>query len=148
MSYLWQVFKHKWFLIVAGLRVGGIPFYRLLIHDWTKFLPVEFIPYRKKFTLKNCPKEQWEKAWEHHWKNNAHHWQFWVVGNQPFDMGESYAREMVADWLAASRGYHNHWNIQAWLDANFKKMNLHPWTIRRLNKILIEQNVRSPWTDL
>lgn len=46
--YLSYVVRHKWFVLRAGL-VTGAPFWRLLIHDWSKFLPVEWFPYVEMF---------------------------------------------------------------------------------------------------
>jgi hypothetical protein len=47
-QYLKYVIRHKWFVFVAGLVVGA-PLWRLLVHDWTKFLPSEWGPYVMKF---------------------------------------------------------------------------------------------------
>lgn len=47
-SYLRYVIRHKWFVLIAGLRVGA-PLWRLIIHDWSKFLPCEWRPYAKFF---------------------------------------------------------------------------------------------------
>ena len=48
LKYLSYVLRHKWFVLLAGLRVGA-PLWRLLVHDWTKFLPCEWGPYVEKF---------------------------------------------------------------------------------------------------
>ena len=47
-QYLKYVIRHKWFVFVAGLVVGA-PLWRLIVHDWTKFLPRELGPYVMKF---------------------------------------------------------------------------------------------------
>jgi len=49
LKYLSYVVRHKWFVFLAGLRVGGIPLWRLLIHDWSKFTPAEWRPYVQSF---------------------------------------------------------------------------------------------------
>ena len=54
---------------------------RVLIHDESKYSEEEFIPYRKNFFPINAEekennKSDFDKAWEHHWKNNSHHWQY------------------------------------------------------------------------
>jgi len=46
--YLSYVLRHKWFVFVAGRRTGA-PLWRLIIHDWTKFLPCEWFPYVENF---------------------------------------------------------------------------------------------------
>lgn len=47
-KYLKYVVKHKFFVFKAGLQTQA-PLLRLLIHDWTKFLPCEWVPYVDKF---------------------------------------------------------------------------------------------------
>jgi len=46
--YLKYLIRHKWFVFRAGLKLK-VSIWRLLIHDWTKFLPSEFFPYLRKF---------------------------------------------------------------------------------------------------
>lgn len=46
--YLKYIVRHKWFVLLAGLQTGA-PLWRLLIHDWSKFLPSEWIPYATFF---------------------------------------------------------------------------------------------------
>ena len=54
---------------------------RVLVHDESKYSEEEFIPYRKNFFPINAEEKEnnkldFDKAWEHHWKNNSHHWQY------------------------------------------------------------------------
>ena len=51
-------------------------------HDLSKFNPLEFIPYAKKFYGNidvdfNKINKQFNKAWKHHYKNNKHHHEYW-----------------------------------------------------------------------
>lgn len=48
LAYLRYMLRHKWYVFLAGLVVGA-PLWRLLVHDWTKFLPREWGPYVMKF---------------------------------------------------------------------------------------------------
>lgn len=53
---------------------------RVMFHDLSKYSEEEFEPYRKNFFPVNEQEKQqnkleFEKAWEHHWQNNSHHWQ-------------------------------------------------------------------------
>lgn len=97
-AYLWKVICHKWFVFIAG-RACGVSYYRLLIHDWSKFTPLEFMGYARKFHGKymteaengkamqiGCAGSWWpqekvdkafSKAWLHHQHANPHHWQYW-----------------------------------------------------------------------
>ncbi|MFA6158228.1 MAG: DUF5662 family protein [Candidatus Paceibacterota bacterium] len=142
--YLPQVLWHKWFVLLAGLRVKGIPFWRLVVHDWTKFLPVEYGVYRRKCTGGRYFKDEWEKAKWHHYLSNPHHYQYWIKDGVPDPMPDVFVREMVADWMAAGRSYEGSWEIQGWLAENYKKFNLHPSTLERLKVILSSQGLAWP----
>lgn len=52
MSQHWKyavyLARHKWFVFMAGLRVGA-PLWRLIVHDWSKFLLCEWLPYARYF---------------------------------------------------------------------------------------------------
>jgi hypothetical protein len=111
ITYLWYVLRHKWYVFRACL-VLGVPLWRALIHDWTKFTPAEWGPYVLKFAggrrqLAPAEEARFAAAWLHHWTNNPHHWQYWAR-SAPDDgaratrpMPETYVREMVADWYGA-----------------------------------------------
>jgi len=89
LKYLWAVLRHKWFVFLECLKVGLV--WRGLIHDWTKFLPDEFIPYARFFYgQKGQPKSvppaspdpteaAFILAWNKHQKRHDHHWQFWLL---------------------------------------------------------------------
>jgi len=47
-QYLWYIIKHKWFVLIAGLRIGA-SIWRLLIHDMSKLLPSEWFAYANYF---------------------------------------------------------------------------------------------------
>ncbi len=47
-QYLKYVVRHKWFVLGAGRKLG-VPLHRLILHDWTKFLPREWFPYVNEF---------------------------------------------------------------------------------------------------
>ena len=154
MKYFFLILKHKWFVFWAGLKVR-CPILLLLIHDWTKFLPCELPHYQRQFFGKADQPDQFIKCWVHHQNHNPHHWEYWIPrtghnrckppypDNKPIPMPEKYVREMVADWLGASRAYNkkkvdiNNWE---WFEANYKKIqpNLHPQTIKILKKVLKE----------
>lgn len=137
-QYASYVFRHKWWVFVAGLKIGA-PVWRLLIHDWSKFLPCEWSPYVNSFyggfKWKERPqkiKDAFNSAWNHHQKANKHHWQYWLLTNdsddpkhKPLPMPESYAREMVADWMGAGRAITGKWECPQWYAKNKDKIILH-----------------------
>lgn len=146
---------HKWHVLKAGLMIGGIPLWRLILHDWSKFAPVEYINYsRYKYGIKSI--DGWAKAWLHHLHHNPHHPEHWVLSwrGDPswydalgesiaeyvtlLPMPETYVREMVADMIATSKEITGSNVIAVWLNENGPKMRLHPDTIVRLDGVMHE----------
>ena len=81
---------------------------RVLVHDESKYSEEEFIPYRKNFFPINAEEKEnnkldFDKAWEHHWKNNSHHWQY-RKNKTSFDKNNKEevldVLENVLDWMA------------------------------------------------
>ncbi len=154
-QYFKYVLVHKYFVFVAGLKTEA-PIWLLLIHDWSKFLPSEFIPYAQYFYNKErqavealdaisdfglaelAPfgyyiKDHFNVAWLYHQRRNPHHWQYWYLMQDndpsfPLPMPEKYAREMVADWAGAGRAITGKWETAAWYEKNKKRILLHPDT--------------------
>lgn len=148
-KYLKYLLRHKYFVFVAGRRIGGISLWRLLIHDWTKFLPVEWFAYVEMFygEARRLKKEEpddfkywnavepyqvaFDNAWLHHQHWNKHHWQHWVLRNDDGDMKllkipQKYLREMVADWCGAGRGITGNWEVWKWYEKTRWKILMHP----------------------
>lgn len=149
LKYLWLTLKHKWFVLLAGLQTGA-PIWLLVIHDWSKFTPSEAPHYGRQFFGKADDALGFSKAWNHHQKTNPHHWEYWVMvsghdrggfpDGSPLPMPEKYVREMVADWLGASRAYEGHWPKSLmewkWFVTNISKINIHPDTYDLVMKIV------------
>lgn len=148
LKYLSYIIRHKWFVFVAGKSTGA-PLWRLLIHDWSKFLPCEWMPYARYFygwaptwdkAKIQMPGYPWEKskegrshqfdlAWLHHQHCNPHHWQFWLLHEDSgllkvFEMPEHFAREMLADWMGAGRAINGRWGTAAWYEKNRENIML------------------------
>jgi hypothetical protein len=112
--YLKYVCRHKWFVLLAGLRLG-VGLRQLLIHDWSKFLPGEWGPYAAYFygvpvkrggIVDRHRRDRFNAAWLHHQHFNPHHYQYWVLRNDDgstvcLPMPDKYRREMVVDWRGA-----------------------------------------------
>ena len=154
----WRQFKsillHKWYVFLAG-RLAGVPLWRLIVHDWSKFTPVEFIKYsRYKYGRKS--KEDWAKGWLHHLHHNPHHPEHWILswrgdpkfynhigaGIAPFvtllPMPEIYVREMLADMHATSKQVTGSWDISRWLNENGPSIHFHDDTITLIDKVMKE----------
>ena len=148
LRYLSYVLRHKFWVLVYG-RVYGVPLWRLIVHDASKFSRAEWGPYVRKFYGGASPRdktgaydpnaqgEEFKAAWRHHWQNNLHHWEHWAEClPTPVPMPEVYAREMVADWFGAGMAQGKP-NVAAFYRANGPRMRLHPDT-RALVESLLE----------
>lgn len=81
LNYLKYVVRHKWFVMVECFRLG-IPFLGL-VHDISKFSPMEWISYAHTFYKPNGEKQYVESvefahSWMLHQHRNKHHWQYWL----------------------------------------------------------------------
>lgn len=158
MQYLKYIIIHKWFVLVAGLKIGA-PIWRLIVHDLSKFKPSEWQPYAnyfyggpfKKFSgfvqpmgddctpyynsSKEGVDEAFDKAWLLHQHRNPHHWQYWILREDSgavkyLEMPHCYVLEMVADWLGAGRAITGKWEADDWYEKNKEKILLGPLTRR------------------
>jgi hypothetical protein len=83
----------------------------LLKHDISKFYPSEIFAYTRRFVCKKSNDTEFNYAWLKHQNRNDHHWQYWILKEQnlSLDMPYQAVKEMLADWLAASRAYEGYW---------------------------------------
>lgn len=151
LRYIWLTTKHKWFVFQAGLRTKA-NIIDLVIHDFSKYGPSEAPHYGRQFFGDKSDPLGFAEAWAHHQNVNKHHWEYWIPrtghdrgghpGGTPLPMSERYVREMVADWLGASRAYEGKWprtrSDWTWLVKNFDSLRLHPDTRDLANAILDE----------
>lgn len=114
-------------------------------HDLSKFSSKEFKPYAEWFygydgvKIKNnyefneipvnkaeenllerhkkC-KQKFDKAWEHHYKNNKHHWNYWIGQNMP----KKYVIQMICDWEAMSLKFGD--TAQMFYVKNYDKLEI------------------------
>lgn len=128
--------RHKWFVLLAGWKVGA-PLWRLVIHDWSKFLPDEWFAYARSFygprERSSETKAAFKVAWLKHIHRNSHHHQHWVLREDSgreiaLKMPQGIAREMVADWAGAGRAITGRWELAEWYGKNKYHMRLHPDT--------------------
>lgn len=130
MSARWKHFKtvckHK-AVVYRECKACGIA-WQGLIHDLSKFSPVEFESSAQFFQGDKSPIEAekvgrgYSIAWQHHMGHNPHHWEYWI------DFGErgeiianripyKYVVEMVCDWIGAGMIYSGeNWTQSAPLD--------------------------------
>jgi hypothetical protein len=147
--YLRTVVRHKAFVLIAGKRTG-VPFWRLLVHDLSKFGRSEWSPYVRRFAMGRAgasdhasDPDAWKRAWGHHWHRNPHHWEHWLHftddgGTTPLAMPETYVREMVADWMGAGRAYTGTWDARDWYANNRDRIKLHADSRSLAERLLAE----------
>jgi len=138
IAYLAYLIRHKYFVWIAG-RALGVGRFRLLVHDWHKFLPSEWWPYASTFyeadgTRKTYYEtEEFMQAWRLHQRRGSHHWQHWLLTwdrgeTIPLRMPKECVLEMVADWCGAGRAITGKWEVAAWWKKNDAVIKLHPAT--------------------
>lgn len=142
LRFMWATWRHKWFVFLAGLRTGT-PIWQLVVHDLSKFTPREALACGRHFYGDRSDKTAFKVAVNHHKNRNPHHWEYWApVDDDPLPMPDRYIREMVADWMGASRAYQGAWPKEAaswpWLKDNFDKIKLHPETRKATVRIISE----------
>lgn len=165
IRYLRYVIVHKWFVLLACWRRGLI--WQGIVHDWSKFLPSEWVPYAQFFYgYKSTAEERdlarrvlgydpdrsdkdvrgaFDRAWLKHQHRSPHHWQHWILredsgGTIILEMPRRYALEMISDWDGAGRAITGRHGATAdWYLKNRAKIQLHPNTRR-----LVEETILSP----
>lgn len=162
IKYLISQIRHKWFVFLECCKLG-IPWLGI-IHDWSKFLPSEWVPYARHFygnypqwadmeiygkihyrgLTKESVAHDFDVAWLHHQHRNRHHWQRWLLTLDSarsdgkliaLPMPSRYRREMLADWRGAGRAYGN-LNTAGWYAENRDGIQLHLETQRWIEKEL------------
>lgn len=121
IKYLLYILEHKKNVFIECWKEEL--YLHAFTHDLSKFLPSEFIPYARNFYGKYIPqrildnivgidnkskiktkeqvKEEFNKAWQLHYKRNKHHPEHWVGR----DMPRKYIKQMVCDLKGMSRKF-------------------------------------------
>lgn len=137
VQYAAYVIRHKARIIRTAPRYG-VPLWQALIHDWTRFLPSEFLPsanyffgaYRRGYVWKRGESPQYDAARDLHETRNKHHGKHWGGREMP----ARYVREMLCDWDAAGQAKGN--PIAPWYAANRDRLGLHPKTLALIDQLL------------
>jgi predicted 3-demethylubiquinone-9 3-methyltransferase (glyoxalase superfamily) len=62
-------------------------------------------------------------AWRHHYRNNPHHWQYWLDKNgEPEEIPIIYLEQMIADWECMAIKFGD--TAQQYYLNNYKRINL------------------------
>jgi hypothetical protein len=114
LKHLYTILKHKWYVGIECFKLGL--YWQGIVHDLSKFHPIEFIESARFFSngtyspIDDIKKQYgYSKAWIHHKSSNKHHWQYWVdyKTGVPFSVGipQKYLKEMFCDMVGASKTY-------------------------------------------
>ena len=116
LSHLRTINHHKLLVMKHCFRVG--PYRQGLLHDLSKYSPVEFSAGAKYYQGDRSPNEIERKergysaAWLHHKGRNKHHLEYWIdydpgPGHRMtgMEMPVNYVAEMFCDRVAASKTY-------------------------------------------
>jgi len=169
LKYARYLARHKWFVLLAGLRYGA-PLWRLLVHDASKVRPSEWFPYVAYFygpeptgaprgqhdrpnRAANAAHEKrerqaaFDRAWLAHQHRNPHHFQHHILRGDDgttvaLPMPEPLVREMVADWAGAGRAITGKWDVETWYEANYDRIVLDA-SARHLVDLMLSQTCRT-----
>ncbi len=149
-GHLKTINSHKMLVMKHCFQVGL--YKQGLLHDLSKYTPVEFIPGVKYFQGDKSPNnvqrqmEGCSTAWLHHKGRNKHHYEYWIdysgtegTALSGMKMPVNYVVEMFCDRVAASKIYygeaytddtplayynkgHDHYVIHPDSDALLKKL--------------------------
>lgn len=106
------------------------------MHDESKLSAQEFTQYRQRWFPcegEDQNDEDFQKAWEHHWKDNPHHWQNWTTNGSDYMYGDYYVVIMLCDWVAMGFEFGN--TAKSFYEKNKDSINLPEWAIKLMYEI-------------
>lgn len=147
--------KHRWYVFLYCVK-AGIPF-RGLVHDLSKYSPVEFFEGVKYYNGHESPinfakiEKGYSYARLHHKGRNKHHFEYWEDINETERYGVfipyKYIVECICDRLAAGKVYlgknfNNKEPLEYW-NNNKKKglIKIHPGIIEFIETVLTKISV-------
>lgn len=151
MSKAWKHLKkilvHKYWVFryccKAGIPVQG------LLHDLSKFSPVEFFESVKYYQgdsspIDACKKANgYSKAWLHHKGRNPHHYEYYIDnfdnGGTPLQMPFKDAVELICDYLGAGKAY---------MGDTFSYEAEYNWWLNKKNKPLLMHNQTKQFIEI
>lgn len=141
-QYFKYIIKHKYHVYRAG-RFLKLSRFQLLIHDLSKFYPIEWFAYVNYFygTKIDETKSAFEYAWNHHQKVNKHHYQYFIRINDSGDilaleMPRKYAFEMLADWYGAGYAITGKNDVVGWWEKTRGNKTLHENTVKLIEEYI------------
>ena len=135
LLHLQKICIHKYWVAYYCFKCGL--YWQGIIHDLSKFSPIEFWESVKYYQGTSSPinaaklDKGYSLAWQHHKGRNPHHYEYWTDN---YDTGTSciiipykYAVELICDYLGAARAYMGNYfsynNEYKWWET---KLKVHP----------------------
>lgn len=115
LGHFKTITKHRHAVIKHCVKAGIL--WRGILHDLSKYTPVEFCAGAKFYKGTRSPNEAereafgYSAAWMHHKGRNRHHFEYWTDYNPitkkigPIKMPLIFVKEMFCDRVAASKIY-------------------------------------------
>ena len=125
--------KHKYEVLKACFMAGL--YWRGIVHDLSKYSPIEFIAGVKYYQGGTSSPIDAEKsnlgyslAWLHHRGRNPHHWEYWIDnlchGGVPLKIPLKYIPESICDSIGAGKVYLGEkWTCKSTLEFFEKKLH-------------------------
>lgn len=112
-NHIKTILIHKYWVAHYCFQLGL--YWRGLVHDFSKFHPIEFLESVKYYSgtrspIDACKNDKgYSLAWLHHKGCNSHHYEYWIdyldVGGKPIQMSINDIKELICDWIAAGKTY-------------------------------------------
>lgn len=155
--HLNTVLRHKWWVFYYCWK-AGIP-WRGLVHDLSKFHPVEFFESVRYYTGTRSPidtckeKNGYSNAWLHHKGINKHHYEYWQdyfdYGTIAIEMPYEYTIEMLCDFLGAGRAYHGkNFSMEKeleWWEKKKENCAMHEFQRKFIDQVFYQLNNGMPF---
>ena len=134
-----KICKHKYWVGKYCFKMGL--YWQGIMHDMSKFSPIEFFESAKYYQGNKSPIDECKKinglsyGWQHHKGRNPHHYEYWVDnldnGGKPLLMPKKYAKELIADYLGAGKAYMGkHFTyikeLNWWKNKQMNPLMMHP----------------------
>lgn len=152
LKHLKTITQHKKLVMQHCFKVGL--YYQGIMHDLSKYSPVEFLSGARFYQGDRSPNDAERKArgysaaWLHHKGRNKHHLEYWIDYSPEGEhflagirMPERYVVEMLCDRLAASKTYRKELYADCdpyvYYEQSKQAYVMHPETEALLEKMLI-----------
>lgn len=141
-----KICKHKYLVGKYCFKMGL--YWQGIMHDMSKFSPIEFFESAKYYQGNKSPIDECKKinglsyGWQHHKGRNPHHYEYFVdnldLGGTAIQMPFKYAAELICDYLGAGRAYMGeNFSYEAeykwWLNKSSNPLLMHPQTKEFIN---------------